>query len=252
MAGGEHWGRLALAGAASLREFILPANCIHCGAFGARHGALCPACWSRVQFIERPFCEVLGKPFDFDPGHGAISPEALAEPPSFARLRARAVYGDVVRALISNLKFGDRIDFAPWLAAWLVAAGRELVEDCAICVPVPLHTRRQHARRYNQSAELARHLCLLSGLQYEPLALTRVRPTRRQLGLDANERIRNVQGAFRVAVDRRLIVEGRRILLIDDVYTTGATVNACSRALLRAGARAVDVLAFAMVTSAYI
>jgi ComF family protein len=249
---GDKWKQFIFSGASRLRDIVLPANCVHCGTFGARHGALCPNCWSRVQFVERPFCEILGKPFDYDQGPGAVCPEAIAEPPSFARLRSRALYGDVVRSLISGLKFSDRTDLARWMAYWLVPAGQELAVDCSLCMPVPLHPWRQHARRYNQSAELARHVARLTGLQYEPLALARSRATRRQLGLSATERIRNVQGAFRVTAEKRPIVEGRRILLIDDVYTTGATVNACSRALLRAGAQAVDVLTFATVPATYI
>ena len=127
------------------------------------------------------------------------------------------------------------------------AAGSELLRDCPVLVPVPLYTTRLIQRRYNQSSELARLIALQSGLEFRPDILSRIRRTRQQVGLSAKERERNVQGAFRVREDRRAEVAGRRFLIIDDVYTSGATVKAAARSLKRAGSRQVDVLTFARV-----
>jgi ComF family protein len=235
-----------------LREVAVPAGCIACNRSSAVPGGLCPECWQKLHFVERPFCEILGVPFPHDHGHGAVSPEAIADPPPFDRLRCAVVYGDLARKLVSGLKFADRTDLAPWMARWMRVAGRELIDECTLAVPVPLHWRRLHRRRCNQSAELARAICRGTPLAFEPLVLVRSRATRQQVGLSAGERQKNVQGAFHVPAKRLGTVKGRRVLLIDDVHTSGATVRACSRALRRAGAAGVDVLVFASVVGEYI
>ena len=230
-----------------IRDFLVPTACIHCGHPVGDDGGLCASCWSRAHFVSRPFCEISGKPFPHDMGAGAVSPSAIADPPPFDRMRCAMAYGEVARGLVSRLKFSDRTDLARWMAGWMVVAGGELVAECQVAVPVPLHRRRLASRRYNQSAELARHICGQTGIDYQPMALIRARATRQQVGLDAGERQRNVQGAFRVPPERRPLVEGRRVLLIDDVHTSGATTRACARALRRAGVSGIDVLVFASV-----
>jgi len=232
-----------------VRDLVIPPTCLLCDRLVANQGGLCAACWRQCRFIGRPFCEALGTPFAFDPGPGSLSPAAIAEPPPFARHRSVMLYDEGARRLVSGLKFADRNELAPWMARLMKTAARELLDDCAVIVPVPLHRLRLHERRYNQSAELARHLAALSGREFLPQALERHRATRRQVGLTATERARNVQGAFRTPATMRPLVEGRRVLLVDDVYTTGATVAACARALRRARAAAIDVVTFAMVAA---
>ncbi len=202
-----------------------------------------------MRFIERPYCEILGTPFPHEFGEGAVSPQAIADPPPFNRLRSAVLYDDKARSLVSSLKFSDRTDLARWMSNFMLVAGRELFADCQAVIAVPLHWRRLQARRYNQSAELARPIAAQTGLLHLPLALVRHRSTESQIGLSALARARNVQGAFRVPANWRPQIEGRRILLVDDVYTTGATVKACARSLKRAGATGVDVLTFARVAS---
>lgn len=232
---------------AAARDAVVPPACLVCDARVARQGGLCQRCWPRMRFIDRPFCEVLGIPFPHDMGEGAVSPQAMADPPPFDRLRSCVLYDDKARMLVSGLKFSDRGDLAPWMAGMMVTAGRELFRDCSVLVPVPLHWRRLHERRYNQSAELGRIVARQAGLDYRPMTLVRHRPTERQVGLSATARARNVQGAFRVPAEHRPGIEGVGVLLVDDVYTTGATAKACARALKRAGATRVDVLTFATV-----
>lgn len=232
-------------------DAVVPSSCVRCASRTAEHGALCPHCWNQAHFVERPYCQVLGTPFSYDQGGGAISTAALADPPPFERLRSALVYNDLARGLVSALKFADRGDLAPWMANWMAIAGRELIADCDLIVPVPLHWRRLHARRYNQSAELARYLARRTGKPFQPQILSRVRPTRQQIGLTASQRARNVQGVFRVEPHRQPLLAEKRVLLIDDVYTSGATAKSCTRALKRSGAAAVDVLTFAMVTGDY-
>jgi ComF family protein len=231
-------------------DFGLPPLCPACRGLVGNDGGLCAACWSRLAFIARPFCERLGTPFGYDPGPGVLSTEAVANPPAFARARAAVRYDDVASALVHALKYGDRLDLAPTMGRWMARAGRELTDGADALVPVPLHWRRLWARRFNQAAALARTISEASGVPVLDDALKRLRATPQQVGLNRTDRASNVQGAFLVPEDRQAAVFGKRLILIDDVLTSGATVDTCTRALLRAGAAGVDVLVFARVVDA--
>jgi ComF family protein len=172
----------------------------------------------------------------------------MADPPVYDRARVVAHFDGVVRDLIHRLKYGDRHDARRLFARWLSDAGKELLQDCDLIVPVPLNRWRLLRRRFNQAALLAVELEKLTGVPSDPLALARPKRTPSQVGLTDDQRRRNVAGAFAVAPDRAPAVDGRRVLVVDDVITTGATVAACARALKRAGAVRVDVLALALVT----
>ena len=228
---------------------VFPPTCIACGgATGEPHG-LCAACWRGLRFIERPYCERLGTPFSVDLGMPLVSPAAIADPPVFDRARAVAHYDDTARRVVHRLKYSDRLDLARALGAMMARSGAELAADAAVIVPVPLHRTRLWLRRFNQSMELARIVARVHDRPCEPGLLLRVKSTRSQVGLTKTQRGENLQGAFRVPADARPRLKGRRVLLVDDVLTTGATANAAARALLRGGAVAVDVLAFARVTA---
>jgi ComF family protein len=200
-----------------------------------------------MRLIERPYCERLGIPFDIDLGGPLLSPAAIADPPVFGRARAVAEYEGTARTLVHRLKYGDRLDLARALGAMMARAGSELLAEADLVVPVPLHWRRLWRRRFNQASALGEVLARTSGISFDPLILARVRPTRPQVGLTRPQRRDNLQGAFRVPDAARPRLAGKRVLLVDDVLTTGSTANAASRVLLRAGAAAVDVLAFARV-----
>lgn len=228
-------------------RLLFPPVCAGCRRLVAAPGTLCGRCWPKLRFIERPFCEVMGTPFAFDMGAGFLSAEAIAEPPPFARARAVVVYSGAARQMVQKLKFGDRTELAPWMARWMVRAGAELLAEADLVVPVPLHRSRFFRRRFNQAAELARASSALAQKRFAPEALARVRATRQQVGLAARERQDNMRGAFVVPDASRITVAGCRVLLVDDVYTTGATARAAAAALKRGGAREVDVLTFARV-----
>lgn len=166
------------------------------------------------------------------------------------RARAAMRYDDIARAPRHALKYGDRLDLAPTMGRWMARAGRELLADADALIPVPLHWRRLWARRFNQSALLAKAVAQESGVKVADTVLKRVKATAQQVGLSQAERAQNVQGAFRVPTECKAEVAGRRLILIDDVLTSGATADACARALLRAGARNVDLLVFARVVDA--
>jgi ComF family protein len=173
--------------------------------------------------------------------------EAIADPPAYHRARAAVRFDEISRALVHAFKYGDRLDLAPMMAGWMSNAGGELLVDADALVPVPLHWRRLWARRFNQSATLAEVISAESGVPVVSGALNRIKPTAQQVGLSRSERAANIQGAFRVPAEDRGAVAGRRLVLVDDVLTSGATVDGCARALLRAGAANVDVLIFARV-----
>ncbi len=236
----------------ALREaaiaFVYPPSCVACGAATAAAHGLCASCWGAIGFIERPFCERLGTPFALDLGGTLLSPAAIANPPVFVRARAVCRYDGTARDLVHRLKYGDRLDLTRALATLMVHAGRELLVDAEVIVPVPLHRWRLWSRRFNQAAALAGAIARTSSVKADPFILARTRATRQQVGLTRAERATNLQGAFAVPDEAKPRLAGKRVLLIDDVLTTGATVNTASRVLMRAGARAIDVLTFARVT----
>jgi ComF family protein len=229
-----------------LGRVLLPPLCLACRVPVGSNGALCPECWQGVTFITPPVCERLGTPLPYALGPGALSAEAIEHPPAFDRARAAFLFDGVGRQLVHGLKFSDRPALAETLAVWMKRAGAELLSEADLLVPVPLHWTRLFRRRFNQSAELARHLSHLTGLPHRPQALRRLRATAHQTGLDRDARHDNVADAFALGSEGAEIV-GRKVLLIDDVLTTGATVDACARLLRRSGAVRIDVLAAARV-----
>lgn len=240
---------------ASVRKFgsaalamLLPPQCLSCREIVAEPGTLCGKCFARVRFLSAPCCAACGTPFEFDPGGAdVLCGSCIRSRPVYDRARAVFRYDESSRNLVLAFKHGDRLDAAPAYARWLARAGDALIDGADLIAPVPLHWTRLFHRRYNQSALLANTLARLAGRPAAPDLLRRRRRTPSQGGLDRAERIRNVRGAFMVRAASRPSVEGRRILLVDDVLTTGATVEACATVLLKAGAAAVDVLTLARV-----
>ena len=240
------WSRLtALPG--RLLDLVLPPRCLTCGAVVARQGALCAPCWSHVTFLGPPCCARCGRPFEIDGGPDAWCAACLARPPAFDRARAVFAYDDWSRDLVLAFKHGDRTQGAATFGQWLYRAGAEMAAAADLVAPVPLHRWRLLRRRYNQSALLAQALSRVADIPVIPDLVLRTRATPSQGGRNPTERRRNVRDAFAVHGRHAKRVAGSRVLLVDDVLTTGATVNECTRTLLKAGATAVDVLTLARV-----
>jgi ComF family protein len=212
-------------------------------------GGFSAEAWSRIRFLDGPVCDGCGTPFEYHLD-GARCAACTAKPRAFDAARAACLYDETSRDPILKLKHADRVDLAPLLARWISRAAFELVEEADAIVPVPLHPLRLLSRRYNQAAEIARALSRLTGTPYLPDALIRTRATAIQGGRSGSGRRRNVAGAFAVPAGRRRRVEGLRLLLIDDVLTTGATAEGCARALKAAGAARVDLAVVARVQEA--
>ncbi|MGZ5938794.1 MAG: double zinc ribbon domain-containing protein [Rhizomicrobium sp.] len=229
-------------------DLLFPPLCISCRAQVSDPGAFCSKCWQSIAFLDGAMCDCCGLPFELDPGAQTLCAACHASPPSFDKARAVMRYDEHSRGPILALKHADRLDLAPGFGRWLERSGRELLEQTDVILPVPLHPRRLWARRYNQSAELTRTLGRLTGKPVNFEVLIRARHTASQGAMpSARARQRNMQGAFRVSAGHKSAIAGRNTLLIDDVLTTGATVDACARALKRAGAAKVFVLALARV-----
>ncbi|MDB5740653.1 MAG: amidophosphoribosyltransferase [Alphaproteobacteria bacterium] len=235
-------------GAKAALDLLFPPQCMACRA-PVRDSGFCAACWGSIAFLDGPGCACCGLPFAVALEGENLCAACLARPPAFDSARAILAYDDASKGAILALKHADRLDLVPGFSRWLARAGRAGIDDCDLIVPVPLHRARLWRRRYNQAAELARRLARDLRLPADNQALARSRATPSQGAMpSAKARRRNVQRAFQVPDPAK--VAGKRILLLDDVLTTGATAEACARALKRAGAAKVHVLALARVVKA--
>jgi len=228
-------------------DLIFPPHALD-GASTPQTPGLSADAWGRLRFIAEPMCDGCGAPFEYAMAERCTA--CIASPRAFARARSAVIYDDASRDLILQFKHADRTDLARLFAGWINRAADDLLAEADLIAPVPLHPSRLLSRRYNQAAEIARPLSRRRGLTYLPDALRRRKASESQAGKSASGRRRNVAGAFVVSDRARPRIEGRRILLIDDVLTTGATAEACAKALLKAGAAAVDLAAVARVRDA--
>lgn len=229
-------------------DAVFPPLCVACRAPVSEAHNLCSGCWSRIAFLSPPLCVVCGFPFEFDVGPDTLCAGCRLKRPAFDKARALMRYDDASRSTILALKRADRLDLVPAVARWIEQAGRQLLAEADVIVPVPLHRWRLWRRRFNQSALIAQALGRRVRKPVDCLVLRRVRATPSQGAMpSASARRRNVQGAFRVDSSRAGRICGKTVVLIDDVLTTGATAEACARALKCAGARSVLLLAIARV-----
>ncbi|MBK6708032.1 MAG: ComF family protein [Sphingomonadales bacterium] len=227
-------------------DFALPPRCPACGVITPEQDQFCQSCWQQLRFLSKPACATCDLPLPFDAGDGAQCGHCLADAPRHSGIKAAVAYGDIAREIALKLKHGGKIGLARLVAGMLRRYLADLPEN-ALLVPVPLHWSRLWYRRYNQSALIAQALSQMSGAQHCPDALVRTRRTQSLGGLSARERTAMVKGAFAINRSRQACVAGRAVVLVDDVYTSGATTDACVAALRKAGASSVTIFCWARV-----
>ena len=233
--------------ATAVVDFALPPRCVVCTEMISGHDALCARCWGELQFIEMPRCDIYGTPLPYDAGGVPLSLQAARQLPTWGRARGAVRFDDHSRKVVHALKYHDRHEVVALMARMMHRAGRDVLVDADLILPVPLFWSRLWARRFNQAALLGRNLSQLCDREFRTDVLLRRRSTPSQVGLDAKARRENVKGAFAIEHGQQGEVHGRRIVLVDDVLTTGATLSACAQLLTKAGAAQVDVLVFALV-----
>lgn len=244
-----HAAQTALRKACSgVLDLLLPPRCPLCRDIVPVSGNFCAGCWNRLDFLTAPMCACCGFPFPYDVGEAALCGECAAEPPAYDTARAALVYNEASADLVLGLKYGDRTQLSRIMAAMMARAARESLEQAPLIVPVPLHRRRLRQRFFNQAALIAAALGKRAGIPVCVDAMLRIRDTPPSKGMSRKARFDNVKSAIRVAAHARSRVAGRRILLVDDVMTTGATAGVCARQLKRVGALRVDIVTFARVT----
>ena len=226
-------------------NILLPARCISCGEFVEDVGSLCSGCWSDINFITKPSCDICSLPFEYDKGEDAICGNCMAERPSYDKAISVFVYNNNSSKLITHFKYGDKIHAARSFAKWMVSSARDLLPETDIITPVPLHRVRLFTRRYNQSALLANHMGEMSGVMVITDILSRTKITPPQASLPRRRRLWNVKGVFAVGKKYKEFIKGKNIILVDDVMTTGATVMECANVLKKAGAEKVFVVTLA-------
>jgi ComF family protein len=231
----------------ALVDIVTPPKCLACRADVLQGASLCTACWQKLTYLEEPVCDMLGTPFAYDEGSGALSAAALADTPLWDRARAAVLFDDAAKGLVHALKYRDVSEAGLFMARMMARAGRDLVAEADVIVPVPLHRSRLWKRRFNQAAFLAKPIAAVGSKTMAIDILMRKRATKQQVGLNAEARRKNVRKAFEVPFEKSGLVSGKTVLLIDDVRTTGATLAACAEALKKAGAARVTVLTFALV-----
>jgi ComF family protein len=226
-------------------DYLLPPLCLSCNEPVGVSQTLCVDCWKAIQFFSPPFCSCCGAPFEVPVESGTLCGACLASPPEFTAARAAMLYNEGSKKLILGFKHADKVHPAPALANWMLRAGQDFWSEADFILPVPLHRWRLLMRRYNQAALLAHEIGKAARKPVLTNALKRIRSTPSQGHMNKEQRKKNIHGAIKLNPNYAAKIKDRAIVLIDDVMTTGATANECSRVLLRAGAAKVFVLTLA-------
>ncbi len=230
-------------------DILFPLRCIICKSKVQNDGALCTECFKSIHFITYPYCAICGTPFPYNVGPGALCGKCMADPPPYNKARAVFIYNEHSAKLVTDFKYGDKLQGYKHFGRWMEERGSELLEKCDMLVPVPLHRRRFFDRRYNQSALLCHAIRRFSGVKVIPDMLIRRKNTVPQTTLPKQTRQKNVANAFilnKRYSNNRYSPKGKSITIVDDVMTTGATIKACAKILKRAGASNVFVLTLGM------
>lgn len=230
-----------------LFDLILPPRCFGCGEEVSDHHKLCSACWKKCTFLSFPWCHLCGRPFPFETYEKSLCPSCFRQKPLFLQGRSALAYDEGSRGLILKFKQGDGTHLAPGLSQFMIQAGQDILEKTDALIPVPLHWRRLFLRQYNQATLLSQNISKHTHIPTLTYLLKRHRPTKKQGYQSKKARHENVKGAFMISSHQKHLLKNKRLTLIDDVFTTGATLKECTKTLLKGGAKEVRVLTLARV-----
>jgi ComF family protein len=228
-----------------LKDICFPITCCNCRKIVDSEG-LCLECWKKIKWIDDPKCKICGAPFEIN--IDALCPRCIKKKPHFDKAISVFEYDDFSKSIVLKFKHGDATYIGRQLATWLWRVSKDIVDDSSIIIPVPIHFFKRLKRKYNQSELLAQRLGMLGGILYEPRILRKEKNTPQQEGLSKNTRMKNINGSFGVDPKFSYLLSGKNVILVDDVLTTGATANECSKILKRHGAKKVFVLTVARVS----
>ncbi|KKB96192.1 DNA utilization protein GntX [Candidatus Arcanobacter lacustris] len=226
-------------------DLIFPPKCLICGSLIASMPGLCSNCWANINFISKPACAKCNLPFEYDFGEDVICGACTASKPLYHKAKSVFIYDDFSKPLLHGLKYQDKTHLAPYLASLMRIAAGDLLSYSDIIIPVPLHKKKLLSRLYNQSALLSLYLHKSTKIPFEPNLLIKHKNTKTQTGLTKKQRLSNIKGSFMINEKFIYQVKDKNIMLVDDVITTGATINACTRLLLKYGANKVNILTLA-------
>lgn len=226
----------------NINRICFPSSCLNCGAYVETEG-ICSDCWSKINWFSEPRCSICGQAFEID--LYGICAKCVKNPPYFDKALSVFLYDDATKKMIIDFKHRDSTSFARIFAYWMFRVAEYYLKDADLLIPVPIHISKRIARKYNQSELLAQKLSKLSGTAYEPRVLEKTRQTKAQEGLSAKERRQNLRNSFAISKKYRHLIKNKDIILVDDVFTTGSTVNECAKMLKLAGAGKITVLTLA-------
>jgi ComF family protein len=226
-------------------DTLFPPKCMVCNTLIEQIGGVCPACWHKIDFTTLPCCNICGDPFEYEIGPEALCGMCIHTPPLYSKAYSVFRYNEGSKEIIHKFKYSDATYMAPYLARWMLRSGADAIEECDLIIPVPLHPYKLLRRLYNQSYLLASYLSKYSNKPVVPKVLQRIKNNLPQIGLPRAERLKNVTGAFKLNPKYQHMIDNKHIVLVDDVMTTGATINACTKPLLAAGCKSVRVITLA-------
>lgn len=224
----------------AILNFLCPPRCPICHNMTEEPHTLCPSCYAKLNFITQPCCEICGRPFEYAGLNKLICGKCMKKKPKFSMARSVLEYTAFSKKLILAFKHGDHLELTPLFAKFMLQADKKIFEEVDLIVPVPLHWTRLFLRKYNQATLLGRAIGRKRRIPFSEVILKRTRATSSQGHKHRQEREKNVKNAFCVTNPKKVC--GKTILVIDDVMTTGATLNECAKTLLKAGAKSVKVL----------
>ena len=229
------------------KDILFPSRCGICECLLDSEG-LCPDCWSKIRWISEPRCCICGQPFTTEmESVDFVCAQCASKKPYFDKAVSVFVYDDFSKKIILKFKHSDATYLAKMLTQWMFRAATLEIESSDLIIPVPIHFTKRLKRKYNQSELLAKKISDISNVKYEPRILDKIKQTSPQEGLSGNQRRKNVIGSFGVNEKYKHLLENKRILLIDDVFTTGSTVNECAKVLKKHSAKEIIVLTIARV-----